>query len=91
MLSHAKGLQIAKAAMGVRLNAGGTTPSIDEITAADVSRHTAHMYFPSLDHLLIDATVGTSNEPPVEEALADPALAGDTAARVEALTRTLLA
>ncbi|TMR91910.1 TetR/AcrR family transcriptional regulator [Nonomuraea basaltis] len=92
MLSHAKGLQIAKAAMGVRLSAGGTTPSIDEITAAaDVSRRTVYMYFPSLDHLLIDATAGAINEPPVEEALADPALAGDAAARVEALTRTLLA
>ncbi|WP_440088156.1 hypothetical protein [Streptosporangium sp. LJ11] len=34
MLSHAKGLQLAKAAMGVRLSAGGTTPSIDEIAAA---------------------------------------------------------
>ncbi|MEU8326417.1 TetR/AcrR family transcriptional regulator [Nonomuraea sp. NPDC048881] len=76
----------------VRLSAGGTTPSIDDIAAAaDVSRRTVYMYFPSLDHLLIDATAGAINEPPVEEALADPALAGDAAARVEALARTLLA
>ncbi|OUC94456.1 TetR/AcrR family transcriptional regulator [Streptosporangium minutum] len=69
MLSHAKRLQITKAAMGVRLSAGGTTPSIDEIAAAaDVSRRTVYMYFPSLDHLLIDATAGAINEPPVKEA-----------------------
>ena len=76
----------------VRLSAGGTTPSIDEIAAeADVSRRTIYMYFPALDHLLIDATAGALNEPPVEAALADPALVGDAAGRVDALIRTLLA
>ncbi|WP_326586455.1 TetR/AcrR family transcriptional regulator [Streptomyces sp. NBC_01294] len=75
----------------VRLSAGGVTPSIDEIAvAADVSRRTVYVYFPSLDHLLIDATAGALNEPPVEEALTDPAIADDPAARVDALIRTLL-
>ncbi|MGW7439268.1 TetR/AcrR family transcriptional regulator [Streptomyces sp. NPDC054849] len=75
----------------VRLSAGGATPSIDEIAAAaDVSRRTVYVYFPSLDHLLIDATAGALNEPPVEEALTDPAIADDPAARVDALIRTLL-
>ncbi|MEU1671152.1 TetR/AcrR family transcriptional regulator [Streptomyces roseifaciens] len=75
----------------VRLSAAGATPSIDEIAAAaDVSRRTVYTYFPSLDHLLIDATAGALNEPPVEEALNDPALAGDPAGRVDALIRTLL-
>ncbi|GAA2413399.1 hypothetical protein GCM10010404_84210 [Nonomuraea africana] len=75
----------------VRLSAGGATPSIDEIAAAaDVSRRTIYMHFPSLDHLLIDATAGAINDPPVEQALADPALAGDAAARVDALIQTLL-
>ncbi|GLX19679.1 MULTISPECIES: TetR/AcrR family transcriptional regulator [Streptomyces] len=74
-----------------RLSAGGATPSIDEIAAAaDVSRRTVYAYFPSLDHLLIDATLGALNEPPVEQALTDPAIAGDPAARVDALIRTLL-
>nr|WP_276615607.1 TetR/AcrR family transcriptional regulator [Nonomuraea basaltis] len=59
--------------------------------AADVSRRTIYMYFPTLDHLLIDATAGALNEPPVEEALADPALADDPAGRLDALVRTLLA
>ncbi|MGW6918004.1 TetR/AcrR family transcriptional regulator [Kitasatospora sp. NPDC054939] len=75
----------------VRLSAGGATPSVDEIAAAaDVSRRTVYAYFPSLDHLLIDATAGALNEPPVEEALSDPSIADDPAARVDALIRTLL-
>jgi AcrR family transcriptional regulator len=75
----------------VRLTAVGATPSIDEIAAAaDVSRRTIYMHFPTLDHLLIDATAAALNEPPVEKALADPALANDPAGRVDALIRTLL-
>lgn len=75
----------------VRLCADGATPSVDEIAAAaDVSRRTVYTYFPSLDHLLIDATAGALNEPPVERALTDPAIADDPAARVDALIRTLL-
>ncbi|MEV0352396.1 TetR/AcrR family transcriptional regulator [Nonomuraea sp. NPDC050680] len=74
-----------------RLSAVGATPSIDEIAAAaDVSRRTIYMHFPTLDHLLIDATAGALNEPPVEAALADPAVANDPVARVDALIRTLL-
>jgi len=75
----------------IRLSADGATPSIDEIAAAaDVSRRTIYTYFPTLDHLLIDATLGAFNEPPVEEALADPALSADPAARVEAVIRAML-
>src|SRR5688500_4309545 len=74
-----------------KLSAGGATPSIDEIAAAaDVARRTIYAHFPTLDQLLIDATAGAINEPPVEQALADPAVAGDAAARVDALIRTLL-
>lgn len=37
----------------------GVEPSIAEIAqAADVSRRTVYMYFPTLDQLLIDATIG---------------------------------
>ncbi len=75
----------------VRLSAGGAAPSIDEIAAAaDVSRRTIYAYFPTLDHLLIDATAGALNEPPVAKALAAPALADDPVARVDILIRTLL-
>ncbi|NNH74207.1 TetR/AcrR family transcriptional regulator [Nocardia uniformis] len=76
----------------VQLSASGATPSIDEIAAAaDVSRRTIYTYFPALDQLLIDATARALHEPPVEAALADPALADDPAGRVDALIRTLLA
>ncbi|MFF5210547.1 hypothetical protein [Streptosporangium sp. NPDC000396] len=37
-----------------------------------------------------EGSVGAINKPPVEQALAGPALADDAAARVEALIRTLL-
>src|SRR5690349_4225808 len=75
----------------VRLSSGGAAPSIDEIAAAaDVSRRTIYMYFPALDQLLIDATAGALNEPPVAAALANPAIADDATARVDALIRTLL-
>ncbi|GAA2670139.1 hypothetical protein GCM10010412_048960 [Nonomuraea recticatena] len=40
--------------------------------------------------MLIDATAGALNEPPVEAALSDPALADDAAGRVDALIQTLL-
>jgi AcrR family transcriptional regulator len=75
----------------VRLSADGGAPSVDEIAAAaDVSRRTVYLHFPSLDQLLIEATLGALNEPAVETALADPAVATDAAARVETLIRTLL-
>jgi len=42
-----------------RLVAEGASPSVNEIAeAADVSRRTVYLHFPSLDHLLIDAIVG---------------------------------
>ena len=41
------------------LIAGGRTPSIDEIAAAaEVSRRTIYLHFPTLDQLLLDATAG---------------------------------
>jgi AcrR family transcriptional regulator len=44
---------------GSRLLASGAEPSIADIAAAaDVSRRTVYMHFPTLDQLLLDATVG---------------------------------
>src|SRR5262245_6868239 len=41
------------------LIAAGKTPSIDDIAAAaDVSRRTIYMYFPTVDQLVLDATAG---------------------------------
>ncbi|HET9842154.1 MAG TPA: TetR/AcrR family transcriptional regulator [Nocardioides sp.] len=40
----------------------GTEPSVNEIaTAADVSRRTVYLYYPTLDQLILDATLGTLN------------------------------
>ena len=45
-----------------RLLAAGADPSINDIAApADVSRRTIYTYFPTLDQLLLDATVGAMN------------------------------
>ena len=43
----------------MRLVAEGGSPSMADIAeAAEVSRRTIYMYFPTLEHLLIDATLG---------------------------------
>jgi AcrR family transcriptional regulator len=45
-----------------RLLAAGGDPSVNDIAAAaDVSRRTIYTYFPTLDQLLLDATVGAMN------------------------------
>lgn len=70
------------------LLADGQTPSIAEIAeAADVSRRTVYMYFPTVEQLLADAAL---------EALrttVDPqfVLKGDAAERVEAMVRAVQA
>jgi AcrR family transcriptional regulator len=67
----------------------GLTPSIEAIAAAaDVSRRTIYMYFPTLDQLLLDAASGALAEAPVQEALSPHG--DDVAARVEALAEALL-
>ncbi len=74
----------------IQLLADGHTPSIDEIAAAaDVSRRTVYVYFPTIDQLLIDAIAGALSSAGVDAAL-DPAAYGDDVhARVDALVRTL--
>ncbi|WP_051450474.1 TetR/AcrR family transcriptional regulator [Actinospica robiniae] len=73
----------------IRLSAEGAAPSIDEIAAAaDVSRRTVYLYFPTLDQLLLDAALGALNEPAVDKALADPAV-DDAGDRIEVLVKTL--
>lgn len=70
----------------------GTTPSVGEIAeAADVSRRTVYLYFPNLEQLLLDATLGLLSQTAVDEAI-DAADAGDDAAeRVTAMIRALFA
>lgn len=47
----------------------GTEPSVNDVAAAaDVSRRTVYLYYPTLDQLVLDATVGSLNVD-VDEAL----------------------
>jgi AcrR family transcriptional regulator len=68
----------------------GVTPSVGEIAdAADVSRRTVYFHFPTLEQLLIDATLGVLSQVDVDDAI-DAADAGDDAeARVAAMVRAL--
>ncbi len=73
------------------LLAAGQTPSVDEVArAAEVSRRTVYLYFPTLDQLLIDATVGALSTATIDAALDQPTDNEDPAARVEALARRVL-
>jgi AcrR family transcriptional regulator len=73
-----------------RLVSEGKTPSVDDVAAAaDVSRRTIYLYFPTLDQLLLDATAGLMSEATVEPSL-DAADPDDPIARVDALARALV-
>jgi AcrR family transcriptional regulator len=72
-----------------RLLAEGRTPSVDEIAAAaDVSRRTVYMYFPTLDQLLLDATVGALSATEMDAAMTAAAGGDDPVAGVDALVST---
>lgn len=78
------------------LGQGQTTPGVNEIAeAADVSRRTIYQYFPTLDQLLLDATLGlltqTDVDAAIETASGDADAAGhvDAATRVDAMIRAL--
>src|SRR2546429_10012154 len=46
----------------MQLLSAGADPSVNDIAeAADVSRRTVYMHFPTLDQLLLDATLGAMN------------------------------
>jgi AcrR family transcriptional regulator len=66
----------------------GATPSVGEIAdAADVSRRTVYTYFPTLEQLLLDATLGLLSQAAVDDAI-DAADAGDDPVeRVAAMVR----
>jgi AcrR family transcriptional regulator len=67
------------------------TPSLSEVAdAAGVSRRTVYLHFPTVEQLLIDATVGALSQHAVDEAIeaADPG-GQDAEARVNAMIDAL--
>jgi AcrR family transcriptional regulator len=56
-----------------------------------VTRRTVYQYFPTLEHLLIDATLGLLDQSAVDEAIAAADPAGDAEARVVAMVTALAA
>jgi AcrR family transcriptional regulator len=68
----------------------GATPSVGQVAeAADVSRRTVSQYFPTLEQLLVDATLGLLDQTAVDAAIkaADPR--DDAAVRVVAMITAL--
>src|SRR5262245_3794319 len=66
-----------------QLIAEGNTPSIDEIAAAaDVSRRTIYMYFPTVDQLVLDATAGLLSENTIDPVLDADRYGDDVLARI---------
>lgn len=74
----------------IALLAAGKTPTVTDVAAAaDVSRRTVFLYFPTFDQLLIDATVGALTESSVDGAFDHAAADEDPGARVERLVRAM--
>src|SRR5580765_4644226 len=74
-----------------QLVADGKTPSIDDIAAAaDVSRRTIYLYFPTVDQLLLDAAAGLLAETAIEEALDPDRHGDDVLARADGLARAMV-
>jgi AcrR family transcriptional regulator len=73
------------------LGKGGPTPGVSEIAeAADVSRRTVYQYFPTVDQLLLDATLGLLAQADVDAAIdAAGSTRTDVTGRVEAMIRAL--
>ena len=66
----------------------GVTPSVGEIAdAADVSRRTVYAYFPTLEQLLLDATLGLLSQTSVDEAIDNADAGGAPEERVAAMIR----
>lgn len=71
----------------MRLVSEGKTPTIDEIAAAaDVARRTVYTHFPTLDQLILEASMGAMADSEVEAEFEPDA---DVADRVDAIVETL--
>lgn len=68
----------------------GRTPSINDVAdAADVSRRTVYQYFPTVEQLLLDATLGLMSQQTVDEAIDAADVGDDAAERVAAMIHAL--
>lgn len=78
---------IVQAAMA--LVAAGKSPSMSEIAdAAEVSRRTVYMYFPTLEQLLLDATLGALTQDSVDAAI-EQSVSDDPVERALQLSRSV--
>jgi AcrR family transcriptional regulator len=74
------------------LLAQGRTPSVTEVAeAADVSRRTVYMYFPTTEQLLIDAALLSMSRDTVDDALDAVDDEADVERRVDVMTRAVQA
>jgi len=74
----------------IALMARGGTPSVEQVAAAaDVSRRTVYLYFPTFDQLLLDATVGALTQASVDGAIGAAPAQADAGDRVERMVRAL--
>jgi AcrR family transcriptional regulator len=72
------------------LIAQGKTPSVADVAAAaEVSRRTVYLYFPTFEQLLLDATVGALSQSSVDRAVASVPNEDDVEKRVERMVRAL--
>ena len=77
-------------AAAAELLAQGKAPSLSDVAAAaDVSRRTVYMYFPTIDQLLIDAALGSLTRNTVEAALDSVKESDDVEHRVDVMTRAV--
>ena len=73
-----------------RLLANGTAPSVHDIAdATGISRRTVYLHFPTIEQLLIDATLGMLSQHAVDEAIDAVDIGDDPTARVEAMITAL--
>jgi AcrR family transcriptional regulator len=73
----------------MQLIAVGRTPSMtDIIRAAEVSRRTIYMYFPTVEQLLLDATLGVLSQNRIDQVISTSA-SGDAGMRIEQLSRSV--
>lgn len=73
------------------LRSGRATPGVNEIAeAADVSRRTVYQYFPTVEQLLLDATLGLLSQAAVDNAVGQADPGGDALDRVGAMIRALV-